>query len=384
MSEVLNISDPMVRVSQIELEKNLSWLEKAIYSDHREDVETLQYETFLFGKTDRIPVLVSTRNDVAHLSPSNSDWPVYSFQQMWHDPAAMLLNELFPVYESVVLRDDKVFSIRPNLSQLFIPAYFGATGILAGTNPDDMPYINFVPSIDKIEQTLLDDVDIENSFMFQKFIGIVNAWTEILALYPKLSKYLHFALPDLQGPFNTYFLLRGVEAYIDFFDSPALMEQLMKKITEITADTIHCLADFLKRTDRGYCWNYGYPGLLRNVDDNSTQISKEQYLKFVHPWNVELTASCGGGIHHYCGDGKHIAEDIMSIPGIKGLNFGNPEMQDWEFMVKLSRKTETVLLWDKMISPGDLKKLPVGGLILKVIVPDIDTGKRYLMELGRG
>ncbi len=383
MDNILHIYDSGIRVAPAELEKYLTLLEEAIDPDHREEVEALQTNTFLFAKASRIPVLVSTRNDVAHQNFKESGWPVYPFQRMWNDPAAMLLNELLPAYESVILKDDKVFTARPNLSQLFIPSFFGATGICSGNSLDDMPSINHVPPRDEIEKLIEQGVDIESSFMMEKYRAIIEKWKEIIAPYPRLSRWLHFALPDLQGPFNLYFLLRGSEAYIDVFDNPDLVDRLLKILTEIIAQTVNSLSSYLGEKEKGYCWNYGYPGLFRNIDDNATLISRDQYLRFVHPWNVQLMASCGGGIHHYCGDGRHIARDIMSIPGVRGLNFGNPEKQDWDFITTLSRETNTVLLWDRLIPSPDLKIMPIQGLIVKAIVPDIATGRAYLKELGR-
>jgi len=383
MDPILNICDSGIRVDPAELEKTLTLLEEAIDPDHREEVEVLQNDTFLFAEAGRIPVLVSTRNDVAHQSCKESGWPVFPFQRMWHDPAAMLLNELLSAYESVILKDDKVFTARPNLSQLFIPSFFGATGICSGSSLDDMPFINHVPPRDEIEKRIEQGIDIESSFMMEKYRAIIEKWKEIIAPYPRLSRWLHFALPDLQGPFNLYFLLRGSDAYIDLIDHPDLVDRLMKILTEIIAQTVNSLSAYLGETEKGYCWNYGYPGLFRNIDDNATLISREQYLRFVHPWNVQLMASCGGGIHHYCGDGRQIAGDIMSIPGVRGLNFGNPEKQDWDLVTRLSRETNTVLLWDRLIPSADLKKLPAQGLIVKAIVPDIETGRSYMNDLGR-
>ncbi len=81
---------------------------------------------FEFEKVDRLPILLSTRDDVAHKTSDAIDWPSFSFGQMWNDYGAMLLNELRPVYESIKLKDDKVFTLRPNLSQIVVPSLFGA------------------------------------------------------------------------------------------------------------------------------------------------------------------------------------------------------------------------------------------------------------------
>ncbi len=382
MEKILDISDSGLRVDPLDLEKYLTWLESKLDPDHLEEVEKLQLDTFDFKRTSRIPVLVSTRNDVAHLSHEKGDWPTYAFHEMWHDPAAMLLNELFPAYESAILRDDKVFSLRPNLSQLFIPGFFGATGTLSGKEMDDMPYLSHIPEWAEMEKILDKRFEIESSFMAEKYISIIEKWKEFLSPYSRLQRYTHFALPDLQGPFNVFFLLRGVNAYIDFFDNPDLIDRLLKEITDVIAKTVQYLAAYLGETEKGYCWNYGYPGLLRNVDDNSTLISREQYLRFVHPWNVQLTERCGGGIHHYCGEGSHIARDIMSIPGINGLNFGNPEMQNRDEVAKIARETRTVLLWDELIPPQDYKKISPEGYILKTIFTDLEEAESYMNEIG--
>ena len=96
-------------------------LEQQLNVDHVHNVEQRQLNVFNFEKVDRLPILISTRDDVAHKTSGKIDWPGFSFGQMWNDYGAMLLNELRPVYESIKLQNDKVFILCPNLSQIVVP-----------------------------------------------------------------------------------------------------------------------------------------------------------------------------------------------------------------------------------------------------------------------
>ncbi len=85
-------------ISEVELKKYLDLLEKSIDIEHVRDAEKRQLKVFNFDEIDRLPILISTRDDVAHQTAAGIDWPEFSFGQMWNDYGAMLLNELRPVY----------------------------------------------------------------------------------------------------------------------------------------------------------------------------------------------------------------------------------------------------------------------------------------------
>ncbi len=67
----------------------------------------------------------------------------------------------------------------------------------------------------------------------------------------------------------------------------------------------------------------------------------------------------------------------MGIKGHVGLNFGNPEMQDWNRVYDYALKHKLVLLYDEII-PLDLFKELNQGVIMKVNVSSIEEGKRLL------
>ncbi|NOY10388.1 MAG: hypothetical protein GXP33_16260 [Spirochaetes bacterium] len=357
----------------------LEKLEDRIDLEHIEKVTGRQLDVFNFRKVKRLPVILTLRSDAAHSTLGRSGWPVFLFDQMWNDYAAMLLNELQPVYESVIIKDDKVFSARPNLSQIVVPSLFGADGRYDRINEDSMPYIYGIPEKDTLSNIIDEGVEIKKHRTIRKYCEIIDFWKELLSPYLKLNKCVHFSLPDLQGPFNLYFLLRGQEAYTDLFDKPEFVHRVMDFITGILIEITNYLAEYIGQTEYAYYWNYVYPGKIRNVDDNSTQISREHYLEFVHPYNVKLAKDCGGGIHHYCGQGDHIIDDIMSIPGTCGLNFGNPEMQNFDFVYGKALKYKTILLWDKGI-PVEIFKTLKTGVIMKIVVSSLKEAQEKMAE----
>lgn len=332
---------------------------------------------FNFEKADRIPILISTRDDVAHKTSDIIGWPSFSFCQMWNDYGAMLLNELRPVYESIKLKDDKVFTLRPNLSQIVVPSLFGAEASYPDDQLDSMPAVESQLTYQQLKNINTDEIDFQKHWIINKYRNIIDVWRELLSDFPKLKEAIHFSLPDLQGPFNIYFLLRGTDAYTDVILEPDFIHGLMKKITTILIDLTNYLADFIGYNGTGYYWNYCYPGKIRNVDDNSIQISPDLYNEFVLPYNRMLAEQCGGGIHHYCGQGDHIIDQVMSIKGNVGLNFGNPEIQNWDTTYEKALKYKTVLLYDKII-PHDIFEELERGVIMKIIVPSLDAGKKVL------
>jgi hypothetical protein len=42
----------------------------------------------------------------------------------------------------------------------------------------------------------------------------------------------------------------------------------------------------------------------------------------------------GGGYVHYCGRNPHLFEVVMGMPDVRGINLGNPEMHDMEYVLR--------------------------------------------------
>ncbi len=377
----MRITTDKPAVSPAFVEERLEWLEKRVDPSHVEEVERRHEEVFRFSAVDRLPVLITMRDDVAHSTRDHGQWPSYTFDRMWDDYGAMLLNELQPVYESMIFHDDKVFTVRPNLSQIVIPSFFGAEGELISGSEDSMPSVSRRPTREELLSLAAHPPDIREHWAIKKYRGIIDCWRGLLRGHPALERAVHYSLPDLQGPFNVYCHLRGTEAYTDLYEEPGLVHAVMAVITQTLVEATRHLCRYIGEEGFGYHWNYKYPGTIRNVDDSAILISRAQYEEFVDPCNKKLARECGGGIHHYCGVGDHVLDLIMGTEGIHGLNFGNPEMQDWERVYKRGMEEGVALLWDRQIPPKTFSGYSAG-IIMKIVVPDVETGRETAAAYG--
>ena len=75
-------------------------------------------------------------------------------------------------------------------------------------------------------------------------------------------------------------------------------------------------------------------GGIKLSEDTSTLLSKYQIEEFVTPYIKKTLHYFGGGYIHYCGSNPHLFESVMNEPLVYGLNFGNPEKHDMEYVLK--------------------------------------------------
>jgi len=84
--------------------------------------------------------------------------------------------------------------------------------------------------------------------------------------------------------------------------------------------------DPLAHTQHGY----QVSGCLMVRNDSSTLLSSQMYARHIRPHDVRLLDAVGGGTIHFCGNGKHLVGAMLSIPGLRGLDFGQPDRMDVE------------------------------------------------------
>jgi hypothetical protein len=369
------------------VEAYLEMLEEMIDGEHQEAVEVRQIKSFRYEAIDHIPVMVTLRDDVSHQTFGNSEWPTFFWQEQMDNYDYMLLNELSPVYESALLKDDKCFSIRPNLGQCFIPSFFGCEPDISDAQLDSMPWImrDEAKHNKNLIKGLIDKgVPGLECKLMSTYTEIVDCWRERLADYPKLQRFCHISLPDVQGPFNLAFHLRNVDLYMDIIDEPQFVHDLMDMMTEtfIKVST-YCKTITGEPMDESYYWNWHMDGGVRNVDDNSVLLGPDEYHEFVLPYNNKAFAPFGGGAHHSCGQLDHLYEELFAIEKVKGIHFGNPEFQDFEKAWTLLQEKKICVLWDEKLAP-EFRDQVKTGIVVKEVCASLDEARACLEDYRKG
>jgi len=81
---------------------------------------------------------------------------------------------------------------------------------------------------------------------------------------------------------------------------------------------------------------------VRVSDDTAALLSPDMYREFGVPYNNRISKEFGGIVVHSCGDVQHVAQAMMEIEGLKGLDFTIPQVNNWE-AVKNAAAGKTVL-----------------------------------------
>ncbi|MEI8234988.1 MAG: uroporphyrinogen decarboxylase family protein [Verrucomicrobiota bacterium] len=137
---------------------------------------------------------------------------------------------------------------------------------------------------------------------------------------------LPISCTDPQGPFTTALTLVGPETlFLWLYEYPQAVHELMEFTTELFIRWVKVQKQEIG-ADRGRdCFPHGIllPSEFGNVwlcDDDCGQISTEQYLEFVVPYNSKVFREFGGGTLHFCGSAEHQIENFAATEGLVGLN----------------------------------------------------------------
>jgi len=113
---------------------------------------------------------------------------------------------------------------------------------------------------------------------------------------------------------------------------PDEVHALLEKITEAT---IGYIKEMFKRITNLYgvsheFWYVPKEMGIRVSDDTAALLSPKLYREFGVKYNAMIAKEFNGIVVHSCGDVSNVAEAMMEIPGLSGLDFTIPQVQNWE------------------------------------------------------
>ncbi len=280
---------------------------------------------------------------VCYLPYEGQDFEPYSYPEAFADPAKMMVNELLigftSIYHAVELDDDAPYCLRPNLGTGIIASMFGAEVRLVENN---MPWVMSLGDLSRLRAMVDAPLPDARSGLGQRVIAQYDYYHHALRDHPRCQAAFELILPDLQGPFDTAELLWGSEIFAALYTQRDMVGALLSKIT----DLMLAVYGFLKAKTSDSL-NPGFhhqhatavKGNLLIRDDSAILISPKMYRESVHPFDARLASELGGVGIHFCGDGQHQIDNMLTIPGLQCLDLGEPEKMDLDALyVKASAR----------------------------------------------
>ncbi|MBI3990644.1 MAG: hypothetical protein HY350_00695 [Candidatus Omnitrophica bacterium] len=266
-------------------------------------------------ETDFLPIILSGA------APEMRAYPRYNMREQFYDKKKMLTEHTWGLIAQARGKSDGQLSVRVNFGVGFIPSIFGLKSIIF---EDKMPWVERHLSKDEIIHFEFPD-DIRNCGLMPKALEYIAYFREMLG--DKARIYLS----DTQGPFDIAHLVRGEEIFIDIYDDPVFVHNLMELSTRAYIEATKALkAAIGEELNGGYHGQlYMEGGGVRICEDATTLLSSSLAKEFAIPYTEMALKPFGGGWIHYCGNGKHILDLFLGLGDVKGINFGNPEMYDY-------------------------------------------------------
>ncbi len=317
-------------------------------------------------KPDRVPILlgrsesrqVADRVGPQHLRlcehqirggrpvPEYHQFDHYTMGEQYADPRKMLIESLWDMVGWSRSDGDAQLSFRPNFGVGTVATVFGCT-VHAPEN--DMPWVETKPPKEKLLDVDLDRL--AETGVIPRVIEFIRIAREALKDHPDI----HVFMPDLQGPMNIAFLLRGQDIFFDMKDDPSWYRQLMDVICEVfirlTMRLKHEIGETLTTGYHGSLYMEG--GGARVVDDVSIMLSPKQYQEVSLPYARRCLEPFGGGWVHSCGNISHQLQFYLDAPEISGVNFGEPQHYDFATLLPRFAGARTFCYGGPVREPGE-------------------------------
>ena len=316
------------------LNRVLDFLETHIDENHCHEVEQRHLDALNFKTGAVLPLSFSYLPKKTELLP---------FIEAFYDPEAMLYNQLHVersfghVVNSVKIKDDYPLHIRSNHGVIISHSIAGGAYTLSeNTSPWAVPMDCTIGEYRRKWENR--DYDIKNNELIKRVCETYQYMAGRLSEYPKCSRTIRLSHPDMQGPFSIAQLLFGSNFFLEMYDNPEDVHWLLARITDAFIELFNIMDTLVNNYSAGkeavYIHGGIYPGkvLIKN-DTSVAMISGEDYAEFCRPYDEKIAKALGGTCIHYCGRTPPFLSKVMKMPGLAGVNLGDPAMQDVDAML---------------------------------------------------
>lgn len=350
------------------LRRFLDYIEMRLNIADQKELYSRYVRALDFGEVDHLPLALY----IPWRDGSSRPFPLC---EAYEDPAKMMVNELLCGFTDLLhvieVGSDNPLCIRPNLGVGIVASTFGAKWRLLG---DNMPWVDPLGP-ERITEIIEGDLPPVNSGLVNNAVEMYEYFHETLSRYPNCQKAILITLPDLQGPFSTAELLWGPKIYTALYKKPTRVEMLCKKVglqmiriyeallpytTDEIAPSFRCQHGVVIRGNL----------LVRN--DSVVNISPQMYREVVLPADRIVAEEVGAVGMHFCGNGMHQLNNFLSLPNMRCVDTGQPELLDLDRLYAKAATSKVALVRvslpeGELCSPKLRDRFPTGvGLVATV------------------
>jgi len=345
-------------------EKYLERLNEALDPLKAKESEELQRMSSKYGKVERIPIMLGTFDDMSkERLPVFVDWPVYGYGEVYKYPEKMLLDELLPIYESAIIKDDRVNVIRANYGVGIIPSLFGLEVLQKG---NELPWVKPLESIEEVKEIIKKGVPDFKKGLVDKVNSTQDFYKNILNKYPNLKSGIHVGLLDNQGPFNLAGIMLGDNLYIYLYSYKEIIKELLELLTDVYIEFSKVQKKIINEPlDIHYYFGCRLPSGVKISEDYGLAISPNMYKEFCIPYNEKVAKAFGGVTLLICEDlEKSRLEEIIEMKGLKAIIYWSRNFHKLEEAYEMAKSKRICIIWYGLIPDNKKSNFPTG-LILK-------------------
>lgn len=164
----------------------------------------------------------------------------------------------------------------------------------------------------------------------QKVFECAEYYIGAIKSYPKIQKYVHYYHPDFQGPMDIVELLWGSALFLDIYDSPDLVKNLLAIVTDTYVHFMKQWNKIIPSFGKEYSVHWGMlvKGHITLRNDSAMNFSPEMYEEFIRPYDQRIFNAFGGGMIHFCGRGSHYVSRMSQMNNLYAINLSQPHLND--------------------------------------------------------
>lgn len=358
----------------------LERLSRVIEPRKNELRDALYAEVLAYHPVNRLPVVMIYPLDEADL---------FLQAECLIDPEKMLYNQLVHAFGTSIIHncevgDDLPYTVRADFGTVLIASMCNATVEYRNNDPGWVRPLGSIESCRKLFST--DPTQRCKQGLGNRVVETYGQYHHMLSQFREVYQAIDIVLPDTQGPFDTAEQLLGSEIYVQLYENPRFVSDLLAYICEVQISFLEMMAPLVREHMEGFSHQHAVTirGNILIRNDSTTLVSPRMYADAIAPHDGFVLESLEGGGIHSCGKIEQLIPRYLQIPGIRCIDIGQPELNDVDSIYTQVRKHKIPLVRiavskDDLVDGSICQRFPTG-VVLVHHASSVEEAKHTMQE----